>query len=83
MKRLWKNICQSFFNPKVPKVPKSLLFKREKTFVVFPSLTYWELDGKPVSSRTALRAMANGIQFNGDRLKLKPTEIALHPEQFC
>lgn len=48
-----------------------------------PSFTYWELDGKPVSSKTALDAMDNGIEFNGPRLKLKPTDIALHPELYC
>lgn len=56
--------------------------KHEKTFVVMPSFTYWELDGKPVSNKTAFDAMDNGIKFNGPRLKLKPTEIALHPELY-
>ena len=36
-------------------------------FCVYPRLTYWEVDGKPVSDDVGMRA-SNGVK--------KPTEIA-------
>jgi len=49
---------------------------RRKIFVVFPSFTYWEIDGKPVSSREADYGL-------NPKAILKLTDIALHPEKYC
>jgi hypothetical protein len=49
--------------------------EHEKTFVVLPSFVYYELDGKPVSFKTALE--------NWSRVIFNPTDIVLHPERYC
>ena len=48
--------------------------KHEKIFVVLPSFGYWEIDGKPVSSREAFT--------NYSKAKWMPSDLVLHPERY-
>jgi len=57
-----------------------------RRFVVYPSFTYWEVDGKPSSFKEAKAAWEwnkTHSWVHHKIVKCRPTEIALHPELYC